>query len=41
MLTFDPLARREYEDTFEYYDVQEEGLGEKFRSAVWEAICDS
>ena len=32
---FDPLAKREYEDAFEYYEAQEEGLGEKFRSAVW------
>jgi plasmid stabilization system protein ParE len=38
-LIFDPLAKREYEDAFEYYEAQEEGLGEKFRSAVWAAIA--
>jgi len=37
--TFDPLAKREYEDAFEYYEAQEEGLGEKFRRAVWAAIA--
>jgi plasmid stabilization system protein ParE len=37
--TFDPLAKREYEDALEYYEAQEEGLGEKFRTAVWEAIA--
>jgi plasmid stabilization system protein ParE len=36
--TFDPLAKREYEDAFDYYEVQEEGLGEKFRREVWAAI---
>ena len=39
ILIFDPLAKREYEDAFEYYEAQEEGLGEKFRSAVWAAIA--
>jgi len=38
-LIFDPFAKREYEDAFEYYEAQEEGLGEKFRSAVWAAIA--
>ena len=38
-LIFDPLAKREYEDAFEYYEAQDEGLGEKFRSAVWAAIA--
>ncbi len=38
-LIFDPLAKREYEDAFEYYEVQEEGLGEKLRSAMWAAIA--
>ena len=36
---FDPLAKREYEDALEYYEAQEEGLGEKFRRAVWAAIA--
>ncbi|MDI6797928.1 MAG: type II toxin-antitoxin system RelE/ParE family toxin [Desulfatibacillaceae bacterium] len=35
---FDPLARMEYQDAFDYYEVQEEGLGERFRRAVWAAI---
>ena len=38
-LILDPLAKREYEDAFEYYEVQEEGLGEKLRSALWAAIA--
>lgn len=38
-LVFDPLAKREYEDSFQYYEAQEEGLGEKFREAVWAAIA--
>ncbi len=38
-LVFDPFAKREYEDAFEYYEAQEEGLGEKFRRAVWAAIA--
>ena len=33
-LIFDPLVKRDYEDAFEYHEVQEEGLGEKLRSAV-------
>ena len=37
-LSFDPLAEREYHDAFDYYEAQEEGLGEKFRRAVWAAI---
>jgi len=36
---FDPLAQREYDDAIEYYEVQEEGLGEKFRAAVSAAIA--
>ena len=39
IFNFDPLAKREYEDALEYYEAQEEGLGEKFRIAVWEAIA--
>ena len=39
ILKFDPLAKREYEDAFEYYEAQEEGLGESFRCAVWAAIA--
>ena len=39
ILIFDPLAKREYEDAFEYYEAQEEGLGDKFRNAVWVAIA--
>jgi plasmid stabilization system protein ParE len=38
ILLFDPLAKKEHQDAFEYYEAQEEGLGEKFRSAVWAAI---
>jgi plasmid stabilization system protein ParE len=38
ILIFDPLAGREYEDAYEYYEAQERGLGEKFRRAVWAAI---
>ena len=37
-LVFDPLAQREYDDALEYYEAQEEGLGERFRIAVWAAI---
>lgn len=37
-LLFDPLAKQEYHDAFEYYEAQEKGLGEKFRIAVWAAI---
>jgi len=33
------LPRGSNEDAFEYYEAQEEGLGEKFRSAVWAAIA--
>jgi len=36
---FDPLAKRECEDAFEYYEAQEEGLGGKSRRAVWAAIA--
>lgn len=39
IFNFDPLAKREYEDAFEYYEAQEEGLGEKFRIAIWAAIA--
>jgi plasmid stabilization system protein ParE len=38
ILSFAPLAQREYEDAFEYYEAQEEGLGQRFRTAVWEAL---
>jgi len=31
---FDPLAKREYEDAFEYYQAEKDGLGERFRGAV-------
>ena len=37
-LVFDPLAKKEYDDAYEYYEVQDKGLGEKLRSAVWAAI---
>ena len=37
-LYFDPLAEREYNDALEYYEAQEEGLGEKFRRAIWASI---
>ncbi len=37
-LIFDPLARLEYNDAFEYYEAQEHGLGEKFRLSVWAAV---
>ncbi len=36
---FDPLAKREYEDAFEYFEAQEKGLGEKLRRAMWAAIA--
>ena len=39
IFTFDPLAKREYEDAFQYYEAQDEGSGEKFRSAMWAAIA--
>lgn len=32
ILILDPLAQREYNDAFEYYEAKEEGLGEKFRN---------
>lgn len=38
-LIFDPLASAEYTDAFDYYEAEEEGLGEKFRTAVWEAVA--
>ena len=34
-LIFDPLAKKEYDEAFDYYEVQEEGLGAKFRRSVW------
>ena len=37
-LIFDPLAAKEFEDAFEYYEAQEIGLGERFRQEVWSAI---
>ena len=37
-VVFGPLARREHEEAFDYYEAQELGLGEKFRCAVWGAI---
>lgn len=37
-VVFGPLARREYEEAFDYYETQELGLGEKYRCAVWGAI---
>jgi toxin ParE1/3/4 len=39
ILIFDPLARREYDDAFEYYEAIEIGLGEKFRRSIWAAIA--
>jgi len=35
---FVPLAGREYEDAFEYYEAEEPGQGERFRRAVWATI---
>ncbi len=37
-VVFDPLAKIEFDEAREYYDVQEPGLGERFRIAVWAAI---
>jgi len=37
-LIFDPLAQKEYDEALDYYEVQEEGLGAKFRGAVWAAL---
>jgi plasmid stabilization system protein ParE len=37
-VVFDPLAAREYEEAFDYYEAQEPGLGDAFRSAVWEVL---
>jgi toxin ParE1/3/4 len=39
ILIVDPLAKREYNDALEYYEAEEEGLGERFRRAVWAAIA--
>ena len=39
ILVFDPLAQREYSEAVDYYEAQEEGLGERFRRAVWSAIA--
>ncbi len=38
-LIFDPLASAEYADAFDYYEAEEDGLGERFRRAVWAAIA--
>ena len=35
---FAPLAGREYEDAFEYYEAEASGQGERFRRAVWATI---
>ena len=37
-LLFDPLAKREFGDAFEYYEAQQQGLGERFRRAIWGAL---
>lgn len=37
-VVFDPLAKLEFDEAREYYEVQELGLGERFRIAVWAAI---
>ena len=37
-VVFDPLAKIEFDESREYYEAQEPGLGERFRLAVWAAI---
>lgn len=37
-VVFDPLAKLEFDEAREYYDVHEPGLGERFRIALWAAI---
>lgn len=37
-LILDPLAAKEFEDAFEYYEAQELGLGERFRQEIWSAM---
>jgi toxin ParE1/3/4 len=37
-VVFGPLADREYEEAFDYYEAEEPGLGERFRRAVWASI---
>ena len=37
-LIFDPLAAKEFEEAFDYYEAQEIGLGERFRIEIWSAI---
>ena len=33
-LIFDPLAAKEFEEAFDYYEAQEIGLGERFRQEI-------
>ena len=40
-VVFDLLAKLEFDEAREYYDVQEPGLGERFRIAVWAALRSS
>ena len=37
-LILDPLAAKEFDDAFDYYEAQEPGLGGQFRQEVWSAI---
>ena len=37
-VVFDPLAKIEFDESREFYEAQEQGLGERFRRAVWAAI---
>jgi len=37
-VVFDPLAKIEFDESREYYEAQEAGLGERFRTAVWAAV---
>jgi len=38
IVSFDPLAAHEFEDAKSFYDRSLEGLGERFRMVVWNAI---
>ena len=35
---FDPLAAKEFASSFDYYEAQEPGLGDRFKQEVWSAI---
>ena len=37
-LSFDVLAKKEFEDAIEYYDLEIEGLGKSFRDEVIKAL---